>query len=472
LSVDVAVRALDPATLEDIATKDFAVIDSSGEIHTADAAGFQNLILCVGCSFSFWFNASGGETYLTLIYVVPTGQIEEPFDLQYGRAPTIQFEVGAKPDIPYETEVGAEEGYLPVCDFGELEPPGEGGVLTVKQWEGDSLTLGAVKPDGSMVSSCTGIAYGDFVFGGDGAVLTRLGPLQGWPGLSLVEPDGKVTDLVRNAVDTAGLFSPSGRYVFFTVVTLSNDDEEKLYVFDREEGSTEMLKEGDFINFRLLDGGQLLVDVREGGDAEVYMAEADSTDLERLSLPDEADYFSVQSDGKHVIYALEKGSTWTLFLAGLEGDDEQELASYSSSRAKPAGTLSPDGQFALLSLRDADDEWYVEFRDLTTDEGETIVSDINRLETGFSSDGRWAFVIGFERATTGTDWETTLFVIDTSTGEVVQEIDDVINAAFSPDGSQLAYTLGAEDDAEVFVIDLAEDAETSLGAGSLGGWSP
>ena len=81
-------------------------------------------------------------------------------------------------------------------------------------------------------------------------------------------------------------------------------------------------------------------------------------------------------------------------------------------------------------------------------------------------------MIGFERADTGSDWGVTLFLIDTSTGEVVREIDGVINAAFSPDGSQLAYTLGTEDDAEVFVIDLAEDAETSLGAGSVGGWSP
>jgi Tol biopolymer transport system component len=302
--------------------------------------------------------------------------------------------------------------------------------------------------------------------------LMTLGPFQGWPDLSLAEPDGKVTDLVQNAVDTAALFSQSGRYIFFTVITLDDSDEEALYVFDREEGSAELLKEGDSINFALLADGQLLVSVKEDDDTEVFMAEADSTDLEQLSLPDEANYSSVQSDGKHVIYALEKGSAWKLFLAGLDGGGEQELASYSDSRSKPSGMLSPNGQFALLNLRDTGDEWYVEFRDLSSDEGEAIVSDINRLRFDFSPDSRWAYVVSFKRSDADSDWETTLFVIDTSTSEVVQEIDDVINAAFSPDGSQLAYTLGAEDDAEVFIIDLGGDGETSLDEGRLGGWYP
>ena len=473
LVLDILIRALDPTSIEDISTKEFAVIDSSGEIHTADAAGWDGTIFCAGCSFSTWYDMEGGTSSFTLVYVVPSGQIDEPFDLQYGRAPTISFEVGARPDIPYTTEIDAGEGHTPfACDFGELEPLGEDGVLTVKQWEDDSLLLSAMKPDGSMVGSCAGIAYGDLAFADDGAVLMTLGPFQGWPDLSLAEPDGKVTDLVQNAVDTAALFSQSGRYIFFTVITLDDSDEEALYVFDREEGSAELLKEGDSINFALLADGQLLVSVKEDDDTEVFMAEADSTDLEQLSLPDEANYSSVQSDGKHVIYALEKGSAWKLFLAGLDGGGEQELASYSDSRSKPSGMLSPNGQFALLNLRDTGDEWYVEFRDLSSDEGEAIVSDINRLRFDFSPDSRWAYVVSFKRSDADSDWETTLFVIDTSTSEVVQEIDDVINAAFSPDGSQLAYTLGAEDDAEVFIIDLGGDGETSLDEGRLGGWYP
>jgi Tol biopolymer transport system component len=472
LQIDVSIRALDPASLEDISVNEFAVIDSSGEIHTVDAAGFGGLILCVGCNFSFWFSVSGGPSAFTLVYVVPEDEIDEPFELQYGRASAFPFEVGARPDIPYTTEIGPEEGGMPsTCDFEEPGPLGEEGMLTIKQWEGDSLTLSAVKPDGSMVGDCTGLAYGDLAFADDGAILMRLGPLQGWPGLSLIEPDGGVTDLVRNAVDTFGLFSPSGRYVFFTVTTLDNDDEESLYVFDREEDSTEELKEGDFINFKLLASGQLLVEVRESGDSDIYMAEADSTDLERLSLPDDAGYSSVQEDGEHIVYGVESGATWTLLLAELDGDEEQELASYSSSQSEPSGSLSLDGQYALLLLRDDDDDRYVEFLDLTTDDGETIVSDISRLRSGFSSDGSWAFAIGLERLS-DSEWESTLFVIDTDSGDVVKEIDDAIDAAFSPDGSQLAYTLGTEDDAEVFIIDLGEGTETSLGEGSLGGWSP
>jgi dipeptidyl aminopeptidase/acylaminoacyl peptidase len=471
--VDIWFRVLDPALTTNVSTKGFALIDAAGEIHDADGAGTSGTVICVDCSIEWTFGGADGRS-IVLVFVVPEDQIDKPWDLQYKRAPSLSFEVGVEPDIPYPTEIGAIEGQMPYfCNLRQLQRQHAKGLLTFERWDEGGLVLGAMSPDGSGVfDGCTGIAFGDLRFASDGAILMELGPLQGWPGLSLVERDGKVTDLVRNGRDVHGQFSPNGRHVVFTVQKLGDDNDTELHVLDRDSGSLTLLKKAESVTFKFLTDGQLLVSVSDDGDEGIFLAKADTTDLEPLELPDGASFSSVQDDGEHIIYASGNQTRRTLILAKMDGSEERELAS-STGTSTPAGQLSPDGQYALLSIPKSDNRRSVEFLDLATDERETI-STCRYSYLYFSSDSRWALVVGFDSSSGGGDeWQGTLSVVDTGSGEVVHNIEDVVNARFSPDGAQVAYTVRTEDEpVEIHVIETGGDTDTALGAGSLIDWAP
>jgi hypothetical protein len=65
-----------------------------------------------------------------------------------------------------------------------------------------------------------------------------------------------------------------------------------------------------------------------------------------------------------------------------------------------------------------------------------------------------------------------LYVVRTADGSV-QGIEDAVNAFFSPDSTQIAYTLLQADGSwEMYVTPLEEEGPVSLGPGVLSGWFP
>jgi Tol biopolymer transport system component len=113
-----------------------------------------------------------------------------------------------------------------------------------------------------------------------------------------------------------------------------------------------------------------------------------------------------------------------------------------------------------------------ELRNLTTGENWTIVTGSgDRPDFDFSADNRWALVFSTVRAP-GTEDEDqhTLYVIHTADGSI-REIADAINAFFSPDSTQLAYTVRQTGgNLEMYVMPLDGEAVQSLGPGMFTGW--
>ena len=473
LVVEIQYRFLDPSLDTQITSTDFSLVDEDGESQKADGGGWSGN-LCVGCIFWTTSEAESGST--TVIFVIQADAIDKTWKLQHRGSEPLEFAMGDEAEFPFETEIGAFPGRLPAsCDLGKFQSLGDEGRLAFKRWENDQLTLGMINADGSTVGKgCSAIAYGEIKLAKDGAAILLTGPLQGWPSLSVVEPGGKVYTLVKNSQHIEAEFTPDGENVLFTVQKLGEEGYE-FYAYNRKDHATQLIEQGQWVNFRLLGEDQLLVTVTpDEGDSKTYLGKSDGSDLELLSLPKGVSSSAIQLDGTHILYTGGEYPQTTLYLAELDGSGEQELVS-SSSGWGLSGALSPNGEFALVQMP-KDDQNAAELVNASTGD-RTLIIEPGQFTFSFSADSRWGAVLRSVNIENSegltTSQEHTLYIVDTSTGEVVQEISNTVNVYFSPDSSQIAYTIREGDNSpEMYLKNISDGEERSLGAGKWLGWYP
>jgi hypothetical protein len=477
LVVDAEVFNLDPTESGDVSTEQAAVIDANGSIHKADGGGSGGSTdLCVSCITTFY--GYGSSLDVAFVFVIDDSLLNKPWKLQVADSTPLAFTVGGELQTPLSTEVGAVAGMLPsTCQLQGLKAPGEIGLLTYDNWSESSVVIGTRAVEGTEGGfQCTGIASGDVQIAPDGALLLYLSPPQGWPGLSVVEPDGTVTDLVKNGKRVNALFDASGRYVIFTVQA-TDQEGQVLYVFDRQAQTTTEITRGQSVNYRLLVGDRLLITVTsEDWESHSYFSPVDGSALTDVTLPEGVDNWHVAADGEHAVYTESAAdfSSSSLVLIKLDGTEKQELASTGSSWGL-SGTLSLDGKYVLAKVPE-DTGARVELFDVAAGTSTVIVSGVDTNTLTFSADGQWAEALVSEVSDSG--WATpsadqTLYIASTADGTTVQQIEKVVNAYFSPDGSRLAYTVRHEDNTlEMFVLTLPDGTAQSLGTGKLSGWWP
>ena len=426
-----------------------------------------------------------GESYDAHDLSEPPGefvfQIEEDaidqvqvFELHFRDAPPIPFSVEQEADYAFETEIGAELGTLPyACTAEGLRSPGDAGWLTFYRQEETGLSLGYVEghvgADGSNSTLvCSGIAFGDLQLAGDGAALLLVTPRQGWPSLYLIEPEGGTYVLVNSGLNIKARFDPSGRWVLFTAETVGETGKE-LYAFDRETASTTLVQAGERVTFDFLTDGRLITGYRknEDSDHQYYVGPPDGSALKILELPEDiAGYAFVSENGQNLVYRDIDSSfrSFSLSITDLDGNNVRELA--QSIGLRLYYVLSPDSQAILMGIGEGEIGDRVELCNLATDEIWTIAVGVDGADFGFSADGRWASVV-----TTVGDRHT-LYIVRTADGSM-REASDVVNAFFSPDNAQLAYTVRRPDgDPEMHVTPLDGENARLLGPGMLTGWFP
>ena len=472
LIVEFTGRPVDPAQTAGVNSRDFAVIDQNGHIYTADGGGFGSSVVCMSCTF--FTTSTGSSISLSLAFVVDKNLVDQPFKFQYKDMPAIDLPTGKDVKYAFQTEIGAFPSGLPAsCQAGEIKPIEPGGLLSFMRWSEAGSTLGTLKPDGSEGTlKCTNIAYGDLQLAPDGAALLHTGALQGWASLSIIEPDGKVTTLVKNSPNINARFDATGQYVLFTTPRLGEQGV-ALYVFDRKAGKTDQLNSGNWINFRTLADKRLLISVgKTGGGEEVYIGEGNGSGQKAIQLPEGVSVSDVADDGQHVIYASGTGADRTLYLGHLENPDKKEI--YTGNQYDQTGALSPDGRFLLHNPK-ADDKYKAVLLNLETGVSADLISNSDGLSFSFSPNSQWALITNTENVeVAGSDkkeTKTTLWVVEASTGRVVQKISDVMGTIFSPDSQRLAYTVRkSESEIEMFILTLPDGQAQSLGPGRINGW--
>ena len=294
----------------------------------------------------------------------------------------------------------------------------------------------------------------------------------------MIETNGEVYILETNGLNIEARFDPSGRWVLFATERVGEAGKE-LYIFDRETTSTDLVQAGDRVAFDFLTDGRLIIDYREteDSDRQYYVGVTDGSALELLDISDDIPgNRSVSADGQHLVYRdIDSSFGLHLVIADLDGSNAKELA--QGYRSRLDGLFSPDSQSILLSVigigEENDAANTVMLHNLTTDETRPIAEGSHYLDLGFSDDSQWAFVLStISASSTGAEEQRTLYVVRTADGGV-REIDDAVSAFFSPDSTQLAYTVrGLDGNPEMYVTSLEDESVQSLGPGVVMGWFP
>jgi Tol biopolymer transport system component len=447
--VEATFRNLDPLAQTTVSAEDVTVIGENGKRYDADDIS---------------------EPPREFVFSIEEEAINQDFELNFRDAPAIPFSIGQKANYVFATEIGAEPALLPhVCKVEDLPSVGKAGRLTFYQPEETGVILGYVGPDGSdLTQVCSGIAFGDLQLAGDGATLLLVTPQQGWPSLYLIEPEGEIYPLVSNGLNIEARFDPSGRRVLFATERIGEIGRE-LYAFDRQTSSTHLVKEGHQITFNFLTDERLIIDYREteDSDRQSYVGPADGSTLDLLDIPEDIPgNRSVSADGQHLIYyELDSLFNLYLFISDLDGSNAQELVRPDYLRVY--SELSSDSQSVLIGIGEGSEAGdKIELHNLASDKNWTIATSVDEADFGFSADGQWA------SAVTITGRQRNLYIIHTTDGNI-RKVNGVVNAFFSPDSSQLAYTIQQTDGAlEMFVTSLNSEDAQSLGPGVVTGWYP
>ncbi|MEW5956175.1 MAG: SH3 domain-containing protein [Chloroflexota bacterium] len=478
LVVDFRFSSLDPVPPAGVPAQAITVIGADGQIVTPIGIGgfHKDDYVCVEDCVYFLYPSDHH-----LAFLVKEELLDQPWQLQFPNIAPIPFSVAEKVAYPFVTKIGDEPGVLPPsCQLEDSTALAQLGPLSYTYWGEAGLTLAGMAADGSQATPiCQGVAYTDFKHAADGAAILRVDPLQGWPSLYAIEPDGQVFVLAQNSPATWAEFDPSGRYIFFTATQLGEAGQDALYVFDRETASTEVVKTGKWVNFRFLDNGRLLLTVTptDSDEEQVYWGQAPGLTLEPLDLPEEAYPSDIADDGRHLVYSeYDDNGFEHLFVAELDGSNAQQIV---STQEWVWGELSPNGQFILTSIAQGTDteqvdaiRYQAELRHVTTLNSWTIVPAGESLDFDFSSDSRYALVYNsVEAEEVEAPDEITLYVINTAEGRIIHEIESIIEAVFSPDNTQLVYSVRQADGAPaMYLLSLENGTTQFLGEGVIDDW--
>jgi len=170
-------------------------------------------------------------------------------------------------------------------------------------------------------------------------------------------------------------------------------------------------------------------------------------------------------DGEHLAFITLEGAGGEIYVADWTGRNARNISNHSADDAAPV--WSPGGKhIAFVSRRDRNRELFI--ADVETGEVRRAFANDTAplllfLDVQWSPDGRYILIN--DRAT--------LTLVDVANGER-RTIDrvDVLSAAWSPDGAQIAYGVMRGAAMQLLVADVAADSVRGLDTRLLVGLSP
>jgi len=194
---------------------------------------------------------------------------------------------------------------------------------------------------------------------------------------------------------------------------------------------------------------------------QIFVSDVDGANERQLtSEPIDSGQVSLSGDRTHMAFARDGN----LYLMAIDGGGLEQVTNTDAFDALPA--LSPDGSQLVFTRAAAGAELVL--LDLDTDEEEKLVANVNAFGAAWSPDGtRVAFHGDLEVASD----ETALFVVDVATGETEQltAFDESRFATWSPDSSMIAFhRISTETDRagrfarNIWVLDVATGEERVL----------
>ncbi len=223
-------------------------------------------------------------------------------------------------------------------------------------------------------------------------------------------------------------------------------------------------------------GGTLAFTMRHNGNSDIYLLSQQSGDLLRLTFDPAEDRDPAWSpDGQWLAFASHRGGNWDLYLMDMRTGTVLRLTRDMAFEAGP--TWSPDGQWLAY---EAYDDGNLDIYILNVEGGERI-----RLTTdpapdyspAWAPDGRHIVYTSYR------DFNKDLFLVSLDDGSTVNLTQtpqrDEDHAAWSPDGTYLAYSAGVPGDETIWRIPFDKEAIAQgrlrpliFGIGAEPAWSP
>jgi len=215
------------------------------------------------------------------------------------------------------------------------------------------------------------------------------------------------------------------------------------------------------------DGSRIAFVSTRDGQPEIYVMDADGTDVARLTNSPGVDGDpSFTADGQAVVFHSNRTGHRQIFVQAITGSDAIQLTQEPADNSQPS--VSPDGEsIAFVSSRDGSDDVWLMSRDGSNQHNLTKSQQLKERSPHFLRDGSLAFLL---EGKDGGRTVTQVVKMDLATGRMapVTGTDLVIgDFAVSPAGDLLALVVNVQKNVSRVYIQ-----PVGTGGGGAGGGAP
>jgi len=263
----------------------------------------------------------------------------------------------------------------------------------------------------------------------------------------------------NNAWDAGAAWSPDGKRIAFCS---NRDGKSEIYVMNADGSDVKRLTDNlsdDFGPQWSPDGRKLLFDSERDGNKEIYVMDADGGNQTRLTRNNETDAATSWSpDGSQIAFASNRDNgsyNYDIYVMNADGSNIRKIVDDPEYDAEPR--WSPDGKKMLfVTGRNGNFDLYETNIDGT--EPRNLTGDYNKND-GAGSWSRDGKSIVFVRNIQGKEQ---IFLMSAQGTDLIRITNNTFNnghPALSPDGSKVAFESDRDGNSEIFVMSV--DGELS-----------